>query len=157
FSRKSRRNQVVLQCKQYQLCVIFEIERFHDVVFVEHDSFLADLENAGDFLHGTSFGEQLQHLLLARSQILCRLPSSCLSDSPVFWTELGRHIGLTFEHAGDCRQQFRCCSTLEDIPHGPQIQSCSCKVGIILHGQENDLGSGKELFQALCRIQTVQQ
>ena len=60
---------MAFESEQNQLRVIFQVERVHDVVLVEHDSFLADLENTGHLFHGTTFRQQLQHILLTRSQV----------------------------------------------------------------------------------------
>jgi hypothetical protein len=50
-------DQVVLEGEQDQFRVIFQVERFHYVILVEHYGFLADLKDASYFLHGATFGK----------------------------------------------------------------------------------------------------
>lgn len=53
--RRLRRNQSVLERQEHQLCIGLDIEGFHDLVFVEHDGFLADSQNVRDLFHWPPF------------------------------------------------------------------------------------------------------
>ena len=48
-----------------EVSIGMDVKSFHDPVFVESDGAWSQVEDAGDLLHGLSFGQQLQDLSLA--------------------------------------------------------------------------------------------
>src|SRR5207245_1923752 len=72
--RELQRDDALLDGELDQLGAGFDAEIFHHAVFVERDGPCGDLEDAGDLLHRSSLGQQLQHLPLAQAQLARRLP-----------------------------------------------------------------------------------
>jgi hypothetical protein len=61
-------DQAVLQRKQNQIRVAFQLERHHDMVLVELHGFFAQVENRRNFFHGPSRGKQLCEVALSLGQ-----------------------------------------------------------------------------------------
>ena len=51
-----------MEGKQDQVCIALEIERLHNVVFVEFDSLFAQVQMTGDLLDGAALREQLDDI-----------------------------------------------------------------------------------------------
>src|ERR1700744_2009208 len=45
---------------------------------------------------------------------------------------------------------------LENIPDIPQVKSCSGKVRVVFHREEDELHIGKKMLQLLSRVETIQ-
>jgi hypothetical protein len=120
-----------------------KIERFPDVLFMEFHRFLAYGQETGDLFVGSPLSQQLNNFPLSRGHFHRELSRPSLALKPIHSSQSGCQVRLATQYMVNRLLQLLSSRMFQHEPDWTEFNSCSCKIWVIMHRQEDepDVGS----------------
>ena len=109
---------------------------------MELHRFLAYVQETGDLFVGASLSEQLNNVPLSRGHFRKELSRPGFSLDPIHSPQFGCQIGLAMQNLVNRFLQFLSSRVFQHEPDWAESESCSRKIWVVMHRQEDELDLG---------------